>query len=242
MAVRKKSIFSGMIALLVLVGIASYGNEGGEMKTKIKEKIRTSIKNGATDYAFSATSTEPLSLYKNSEYHFILKYPSNLSTDTTFQPYYILSNTWRVNAIEGSTGKPVVSIPVIRIDQGGVATEKSYPLYFDAEVRVGVDASIKGVQDCYKKDDIGYMDQKADVVINGIPFKKFTFDNSGMNQYLRGVSYRTIHRNMCYAIEAIKTGSSYRDDTMTSGMSDSELDAYFLKVESIIKTFRFTNK
>ncbi len=181
-----------------------------------------------------------LKTYVNNDYGFELKYPSDYEATSTFGQYYHLQNLWRAEASPASNGKPIVSIPVFQIDQGGVATGKSYPLYFDAELRIGASSDPQDILNCYKPDP-GYTSQKiTDTTINGIVFKKFDFQNAGMMQYVQGESYRVIHNGMCFAVEQIKTGSSYRDSSMFQGIPDDQLNGYYDEAGKIIQTFKFT--
>jgi hypothetical protein len=207
------------------------------------------------DNAGKLGANNPVSIPKanilnNAAYHFEITAPIDSNSSTTFKKYYALSDTWRANAPSsgaGSKGTPVLAISLFSIDQqNGSSTgganeqmpERIYPLSFAAEVRIGVSSS---TATCYNKDE-GYTTQKAvDVEINGVKFKKFSFHDAAMMKYVQGESYRTIHNNLCYAIEQIKTGSTYRDDTMKGGFTDEELNLYYEKAGEIIKTFKFTS-
>ena len=61
-----------------------------------------------------------------------------------------------------------------------------------------------------------------------------------MQKYVQAESYRTIRNNSCYVIEQIRTGSSYRDEKMTTAKTDNELINYYNLGENIVKTFKFT--
>jgi membrane-bound inhibitor of C-type lysozyme len=176
--------------------------------------------------------------YASSEYGFSMRFPSYVTSQNFFTTFYILASNWRLNASQANQGKAVVSFPIYRIDQGSVSTEKtSYPLNFTAEVRVGVSPNVK---ECYATDP-GYTNQKVtNVTINGISFKRFSFADAAMMKYVQGESYRTIHNNMCYVLEQIKSGSSYKDEKMKTGVSEATLDGYYKVGEQIIKTFKFT--
>lgn len=177
----------------------------------------------------------------NSEYGFKISYPEELIPEPQFASFYLLSPHWRVYAPEESRGVSVISIPVYRIDQGGIATGKSYPLFFSTEVRVGVSTDSNDVAS-YFVPDLGYMDQVVrDEVIHGIPFKVFSFGEGAMMKYIQGESYRTVHNNTCFALERIKTGSNYRDETMAEEIPEAELDGYYNQTRSIVETFEFIN-
>lgn len=182
-----------------------------------------------------------LSVYKNLEYGFEISYPSNLVATTTFQNYYHLNSNWRSDAALDSngnaTGEPIVSIPIYRINNSNNGAYVSYPLYYDAELRIGVSSDPKDVEACLLSTN-GIAGSTE--IINGINFSKFTIEEAGMSQYLEGVSYRTIHNGACYAVEQLKTGSSYRDVPNAKDISDSVLDSYYNQIPDIIKTFKFT--
>jgi hypothetical protein len=172
-------------------------------------------------YVNKDRSSVVTSIYRNNTYGFLLDYPKALTPTTTFATYYALSNKWRALAGENEKGASVIAIPIFRVNQASPATGKPYPLYFDAEVRVGVSTV---TSTCYTK-DVLYSEQiVTDETINGIPF----------------ISYRTIHDNKCYVLEQIETGASYRDPSMKVGISDATLNGYYKSGEQIIKTFQFT--
>jgi hypothetical protein len=181
------------------------------------------------------------SVYRNDTYGFEISYPKGLALETSFRKYYALSDKWRSQALEDQPGIAVVAIPVFRVNnEDGIATGKPYPLYFSAEVRVGVSADAKAVADCLKTDP-GYTEQEHDTLtLNGAQFERFEFADAAMMQYAQGVSYRVVHDGKCFAIEQLKAGSSYRDESMSVGISDATLDAYYAQAREIAKTFRFT--
>lgn len=181
------------------------------------------------------------SVYRNDTYGFEISYPKNLSPEASFRKYYALSDKWRSQAAENQNGIAIVAIPVFRItNENGIATGKPYPLYFSAEVRVGVSSDPQAVADCLKTDP-GYTEQKHETVtLNGAQFERFEFADAAMMQYVQGVSYRAVHDGKCFAIEQLRAGSNYRDETMPSGTPDSALDAYYAQAGDIAKTFRFT--
>lgn len=180
--------------------------------------------------------------YTNTKYHFTIAYPSTITPETSFTSYYALSNKWRAETMPTTKGVPIVAFPVYRIDNNkGAATGKPYPLYFDTELRVGASTDATDVKNCLANDP-GFTDETSeDVTINGTAFKKFSFGDAAMMQYVDATSYRTVHNNTCFVIEQVKTGSHYRDDTMTTGVSDDTLDSYYAQAGDLINSFTFTN-
>lgn len=175
--------------------------------------------------------------YTNTVYGFEISYPKDIKPQESFTSHYHLPQSWRVEAIPNEPGTPVVTFPIFSVDRGdGVATGKPYPIYFTAEVRIGVSEM---ADTCYAPDP-GYEEQViTNETINGIPFKKFEFGSAGMMQYVEGNSYRTIHNGKCYVIEQVKAGSTYRDDTMREGIPEVELQEYYEQGEGIVRTFTF---
>jgi hypothetical protein len=174
--------------------------------------------------------------YTNFNYGFTFKYPKTTKPQTSFSSFYILSNLWRANATPLYRGNPVLSFVVYRVDNN-TKYPKEYPLYYSAEVRLGVSSD---VTNCYTKDD-GYTNQKVvDVSFGGVSWKRFSFADAAMMQYKQGESYRTIHNKQCFVLEQIKTGSNYQDEDMVKTISDTDLNAHYLEAESLLRTFRFT--
>ena len=187
-------------------------------------------------------STNTPGIYRNDQYGFSLKFPKNLSVTTTFKQFYALGNSWRAELFdERGTGMPVVSIAVFQVDNqhDGSAQGKPYPLYFSAEVRVGVSSDSTDIENCLKPDSNYTNQPETDMVINGVTFKKFNFQNAAMMQYVAGESYRTVHNGICYAVEQIKTGSNYRDPSMLPGITDATLNQYYEQEQIIVQSFKF---
>jgi hypothetical protein len=188
----------------------------------------------------AASNTSGFSTYTNSNtgYNFTMKYPSYVKASTAFRSFYQIGTNWRLYAGQANQGTALVAFTIHNIDQGTYSTGKqSYPLYFTSEVRVGASPNTK---ECYTT-DVGYPNQKVtDVTINGVLFRKFSTSDSAMMKYTQSESYRTIHAGKCFVIEQIRSGSSYRDDKMTPGVSDTALMNYYNLGETIVKTFTFT--
>lgn len=177
-----------------------------------------------------------LSVYKNDQYGFQLQYPKDLLPQVTFQQYYHLSNQWRAElATDQPKGQPIVSIVTYN-----VTNTNSYPRYFDSELRVGASSDPEDVKNCLLNSP-GYTDWPVqDVTINGVVFKKFVIQNAGMMQYLDGISYRTVHNVICFAVEQLKTGSNYRDDPASAkDIPDAVLNAAYDRLDGIVQTFKF---
>ena len=153
--------------------------------------------------------------------------------ETVFDSQYHLPATWRVNALTNASGTPVIAVV-------GYSTKSdtSYPRYFETEVRVGVSSDPKEIAACEKVSNGEVAGQ--DAVINGVTWKTFGLQDAGMMQYLSGTSYRTVHNNVCYALEQVETGSSYRDDASSSlDISDAVLKEKFDALTTIIQSFSF---
>ena len=241
MSTTNQKITWVVIILLLIGAVYFYMHRDSAVDTTNENGTATSTNATSSDTANGGVKVTPtsdgLSGYANSEYNFTLRYPPNVRPQNFFTTFYTLPSNWRLNAAQANQGKAVVSFPVYRVDQGGVATGKAYPLFYVAELRVGVSPNVK---ECYTP-DAGYTNQKvADVNINGVTFKRFSSSDAAMMKYVQAESYRTVHNNMCYVLEQIKSGSSYRDNTMTAGTSDATLNSYYDVAGNIAKTFKFT--
>ena len=241
--------FAFIIIGLIIIGGIWYAvtkkTTTGEASTQINTEVTATTSSATTTNQLvagtpSGTTVLPpakkLETYTNGQYKFTLSYPKEYQTEP-FITFYQLNNVdWRVKATTAKRGVPVISIPVFRIDQGSIVKGKKYPLYFTTEVRVGVSPD---TAQCYSSDD-GYVNQKiSSVVIGGITFKRFDFEDAGMMKYVRGSSYRAVHNNMCYVIEQIRAGSVYMDDTMLPGYTEKELDSFYNKTTAIVYSFKF---
>jgi hypothetical protein len=148
------------------------------------------------------SSTAGFNSYASAEYNFTMKYPSYVQVRPGFSTFHEIGNNWRLNAGQANQGKSVVSFSIRNIDQGTYSTGKqTYPLYFTAEVRVGVSPDVK---DCYATDAGDAGQQIANVSINGVTWKRFSSSDAGMMKYTQVESYRTVHASKCYAVEQIK--------------------------------------
>ena len=186
-----------------------------------------------------ATSTpemhEGLAIYTNGTYGFSLFYPEAAIVEYGFDEKYRLGKAWRVNALPDAQGMPVVAIIPY-------ATESpdSYPRYFYAMVRVGASMDPAELERC----ETAARDQGEtalpDAVIGGKTWKAFAFQDAGMMQYVRGISYRVVHEDRCIALEKVVTGSSYREDLPSErDRADSVLEQEEAALSAIVESFNF---
>ncbi len=241
--INQKTVVWVTIALLLIIGIYFYSDKNrgdltGSEGTVATSTATTTSANGANSGNVVVTpKSDGMSGYANSEYNFTLRYPPYVNPHNSFSTFHQLTNNWRVNASQVNQGKGIVEFPIYSVDQGSIATGKTYPLFYIAELRVGVSPNVK---ECYST-DAGYTNQKVtNVTINGVTWKRFSFQDAATMQYIQGESYRTIRNNMCYVLEQVKAGSSYRDDTMKPGVTDATLNNYYDIAGNIAKTFKFT--
>ena len=187
----------------------------------------------STPIASTTTAVSGDAIYTNGEYGFAIFYPQKDTTETTFDLQYHLPATWRVNALPNATGTSVYAII-------GYSTKSntSYPRYFETEVRIGASKDPQEVAVCER---VGNGEVAlADKVFNGVTWKSFSLEDTGMMQYLKGTSYRTIHEGTCFALEEIETGSSYRDDPPSSAdISDAMLAQKYKELDGIVQSFSF---
>ncbi len=174
-------------------------------------------------------------IFTDGEYGFYIRYPEAYATAETFASYYHLPAAWRSNAAPDGTGTPIVAIVGYRTQ-----SDHSYPRYFDAEIRIGASSDPKEVARCETAATDQAEQPLPDMNLGGTAFKAFSFQSAGMMQYLKGVSYRTLHNGTCFAIEQLETGSSYHDDPASpDDVPQATLDQKYQDLDAVLKTFAF---
>ncbi len=235
----------GVIAILGFIGLLISAKTPG--LNNLTGTNATSTATSSNDVTPGQTGIKPTTtgsgsslgeMYTNVTYGFSISYPKELNSQPFDNFMQLNQNDWRYGVTASNRGTPVISIPVIEFSRGnGIATGQPYPLSYTAQLRIGVSPD---TAQCYEK-NAGYTNQTiTNVTINGVTWKKFIFGDAATMKYVNGASYRTIHNKMCYAVEAIENGSSYRDDTMKPGYSDAQLKAFFAQATAIATTFKFT--
>lgn len=245
----KTSTTLWVVGVVIVIGFVSWGltrltNKGvdGQSWTNATSTVGTSTTDGTNTKTNSKpggvanSSSGALESYTNATHNFTISYPRELNAESFGNFHLLNQNDWRVNATQAKRGTPIISIPIVRIDNQA-KNLKNYPLYYAAEVRVGVSTD---VAQCYSIDD-GYSSQPAtNVTINGVIWKRFSFGGAAMMQYIKGESYRTVRNNKCYVVEQIENGSNYRDETLVGGYTDADLKAFYAKTTPIVMSFKFT--
>jgi len=202
----------------------------------VKTPVQTSE---VTEQPVVATTTESgdltgRSIYTNGEHGFVISYPETARLEEVFASTYHLPASWRVNAAP-ETGNPIIAIVAYSTE-----SDHSYPRYYHALVRVGVSDNAAQIAACEKVTPNQGETALADVTINGVVWKAFSFGDAAMQQYVRGVSYRTVHDSKCYALEKIAAGSNYKDDPdSTEDVADTLLLERYDGLDQIIESFVF---
>jgi hypothetical protein len=174
-------------------------------------------------------------IYTNGTYGFVIRYPETADVTDTFTADYHLPPVWRTNTSQTATGTPIVA--VVGYD---TRSDHSYPRYFHAMVRIGASADSGEVSSCEKITANRGETALPDTTINGTVFKTFAFQDAGMMQYVKGVSYRAVHEGKCFAIEKIQVGSSYREDPPSAeDVSDEELQKQYANLDKVVASFTF---
>jgi len=245
-----------MIVLIVNMGSVYFGQKHrkeaqeellkNEIASSTEETVSTSTTSGKESVAKPTTNLTSGNIagfhsYANASQGFSIQYPSYARVLPSFATFHEIGNNWRLYAGQANQGKGVVSFSIYNIDQGTYFTGKqTYPLYFSAEVRVGVSPNIK---ECYTPDTLFPHQKITNVTINGVAFKRFSTTQTAEAKYTQSESYRTIRNNSCYVIEQIQTGTKLRDEKMTIASTDAidvQLSSYYALGEKIVKTFKFT--
>lgn len=174
---------------------------------------------------------EGVSIYTNGTYGFSLIYPDSAELSHTFEPLQHLGTSWRTAATPEESGVPVVQFTTFHIQQ-----DHAFPRSYTTLVRIGVSDQEKAVASCLSASESSGETARGTVSLNGQSWESFSIQDAGMMQYLEGVSYRTLHEGRCIAVEKLRSGSSYRDESETETVSQEELDAQYNALDAIVRT------
>lgn len=178
--------------------------------------------------------TDSQAIYTNGTYGFAIFYPESAVVEYEFTEEYRAGTLWRVNALPDVPGTSLVAIIPYT-----VRNESAYPRHFSAFVRVGASQDPRELERCEKADTTLGETALPDRTIAGRTWKVFSFGDAGMMQYLKGISYRTVHEGRCIALEQIQTGSSYRETVSEGDIPQETLDAAYEALDKIVQTFSF---
>lgn len=220
-----------LIALLVLL-VAIAGGVAWYLMSTSKAVLNT------PPALVTGTDIAPgQAIYTNGRYGFSVVYPETATVDYSFSPHYHLGSTWRANALSDATGTPIVAFITYQTE-----SDHTYPRYFIAQVRIGASSDPKELAACEERTADQGETALPDVSLNGTIFKAFAFENAGMMQYARGVSYRALLNGSCIAIEKIQTGSSYREDPISpADIPDATLQAAYDALDGIVGSVTFVS-
>ncbi len=182
--------------------------------------------------ASTTASLTGLSIYTNGQYGFIVVYPGTDIVEKTFDTAYHLPGTWSVDALPNASGTPIVAFVGYQ-----TSSSTTYPEYFEAEVRIGASSDPKEVSICEKPHNTET--ENSDVRINGTAWKAFSFENSNAAQYVKGISYRTVHDAECIALEQVESGSNNQGAPNSMDIPNSVLEQHYASLDQIVKTFSF---
>ncbi|HYF28999.1 MAG TPA: hypothetical protein VEA36_01375 [Candidatus Paceibacterota bacterium] len=181
-----------------------------------------------------ATPTPDLTgsaIYTNGPYGFAITYPERAVVADAFASAH-LPSSWRVNAI--GEGNPIVSITTY-----ATASEHAYPRHFEAVVRIGASTDVREVRECLRPTADRGETALPDATFGGATWKVFSFGDAGMQRYVRGESYRTVHEGACVAIERITAGSRYREGAHPDDVSEAVLEDAYGALDQVVKSFVF---
>lgn len=248
---KKSNIYLGFIGVILVSLVIFFSTKSKDIPTPVASTDGTDVTKSdspatqvpATPAGVPTTKSPIATLpvipanyktYTNDKYDFSLGYPKNLSLAYAYSSFHRMSNEWRTGAPSNIQGVSLFQVDIYKVDNNK-PQGNPYPLFYSAVVRGSVSADAKN---CYSTDG-GNSQLVGTQIIGTVPFKVFTYNDAAMMQYIKSKNYRTVRNNMCYVLEQLATGSNYRDNTMTVGMTDAQLTAIFDSGFDVIKTFRF---
>lgn len=175
--------------------------------------------------------------YKNKPYAFEIHYPHSVKVDYEFSNAYFLGDTWSVNTSDKSNNAYQHSLLQIKLQDDVGTGNDGDQYYYQYYVRIGASAYPADVAHCEKpRHNFDPNPDFKTALINRNKFYVFAFsDAAGLSQYNSGLSYRILHKNICYSIEAVETGSNTSNIPDYDEMSERNQ----LLARKIINTFRF---
>ncbi|HWH07098.1 MAG TPA: hypothetical protein VNU47_01050 [Candidatus Paceibacterota bacterium] len=177
--------------------------------------------------------TEGISIYTNGEHGILLTYPNGAIVSEMFDAPN-LPQTWRMHALPDAAGAPIVSITTYQTQN-----EQSYPRHYRTLVRIGSSSDPREVAACEQPRAEQGETILSDKVIGDRTFKVFSFGDAAMMQYVSGTSYRAVRNDTCIAIEAIRAGSTYREEATEQDIPEATLEAEFRALDAIVESVRF---
>lgn len=169
-------------------------------------------------------------IYASGMHGFVISYPETAYFDESVAFSRDLANEWAL-------GRP--GFPIVAIVSYTRTSDTSYPRDYAAFVRIGTSEKAGDVAACEKADTSLGEEPLPDREISGVLWKAFSYQDAAMMQYVKGVSYRTVHDGKCYALEKIATGSSYREEPSPDDLTDEALEAEYAKLDAIVGHFMF---
>lgn len=168
-------------------------------------------------------------------FDFVLDVPSQMPYSLTFQKGYLLGDHWRFDDGSGlaaiGPGNAIVEIFSAKLKR------EHYPRYLNVSLRIGRSDDKKSVEQCLQPGPLGKLGTEE---INGVTFHIFPIKDAAMMNVLEGKSYRTVHRDTCYALEIIKAYSNYREGKASEkDLTQTQINAYLKPLNTILASFRF---
>lgn len=173
--------------------------------------------------------SEGLSIYTNGEHGFLLAYPEGAEVAESFE-HERLPDMWSLSA-EGQ-GTPLLSITTYRVEN-----DSSYPRDYTVLLRIGKSEDAGDRRSCLVARN-GETELTART-IGDIAWSAFAYGDAGMMRYVEAVSYRAEHEGACWALEAIRLGSNYREEASDADMPDEVLRAEYDRLIPVVDSFRF---
>jgi hypothetical protein len=203
-------ILISIFAILCLIYL--YYQKGKEIKNELPQ----------VEYATLPT-------YVNDKYGISITYPPSILATSTFRRSYMALDHWSIfDTGETNSGESLIAFVVPSSNEVTAA-----------ELRVGVSSDKNQVAKCTTPPS-NIIGESGTEDINGVSFVTFRSEDAAMSHYLKTKSYRVIHNNNCYALDAVITGTNpdVYDPPRTPPFNS---DAILPILEMIANTTKFTS-
>lgn len=201
------------IALLLIVAIGLY-----EMKKTYAPHEPVDTEPAST---LPIENTPTVSTYHGATFQF--SYPKDMALDAT--PIDI----WKINTPHPGTVLASLTIP---------RTTQPKTNFSEAWLSVSSNTDTKALQECLIAVNMEGPVMSSQM-INGIEFKKFSFNEGAAGNYYATTSYHTIHNSACYVVEYTIHSTNIDNYDPSQGITAFNAEAVTTPFESIVHSFTF---
>ncbi|HTE48630.1 MAG TPA: Ser-Thr-rich GPI-anchored membrane family protein, partial [Candidatus Paceibacterota bacterium] len=217
--------------------IPNSATDKGSFKIEIEEKSLRGYSDMSDNYfsIISSTATSNWKTYTNTQYGFLVQYPSDfvLTSDLTATQQKSVSSY--MGACPWNNTYANVEPNEIGLCYVGGQTSDG----FTAAALNVIPNTSTSMQDCQKTQQNNNSQLTKQTIIGGINFYEDALGDAGLGHYLSIDSFRSYHAGTCYNIE-LNIESQVGNSPSWNGLDSDFVSMMSGKLKSILSTFKFT--